>query len=160
MLNRLGDCGSPDHSHRRPGDACTCTSGHVCRRAATVVDDHSVTAYTTDHEPREQVACGMPTPAVGPSLVLQQRFEQLCCSRGMMASPFPRSIAMMRPVAGDQLALLLDLLCGDPVPACTGEPEPPPSASMSLAVLRCLSRWRSTRRRSFSTSASAIAALM
>ena len=38
----------------------------------------------------------------------------------------------------DQLALLLDPLCGDPVLASTREPEPPPSASMRLAVLRCL----------------------
>ena len=33
---------------------------------------------------------------------------------------------------------MLDLLCGDPVLASTREPEPPPSASMRLAVLRCL----------------------
>ena len=73
--------------------------------AAIVVDDHPVTAYTADHEPREQGACGMPTPAVGPSRVLQQRFEQLpLLARN---DGLPRSldqIAVMGPVAGDARA--------------------------------------------------------
>lgn len=83
--------------------------------AAIVVDDHPVTAYTTDHEPREQVACGMPTPAVGPSRVLQQRFEQLpLLARN---DGLPRSldqIAVMRPVAGDaRLKSIWRRFCGD-----------------------------------------------
>src|SRR5829696_8223642 len=98
-------CGSPDHSHRRPAMLALVRADTSAAAAAIVVDDHPVTAYTTDHEPREQVACGMPTPAGGPSRVLQQRFEQLpLLARN---DRLPRSldqIAVMRPVAGDARA--------------------------------------------------------